>query len=512
MEFIKNNQLYQNDVIKLILSGLLAGLFLYLFSYWVPFSDGFYYEWRQGNLFQEMQPRALMGTLANVLHFGDRGFGFIKLGALWVWLTLIINKLSQSLQKPIATQPIYALICISFLFAFSTVAQMTFGPVMFVDVISYLFVLLVYLNLASDKTASISDYCINSLLLVAAVANHEKSIFDIGILLLWLLYKRGFKKSVFALGPGLVLCAAFLLMLRSKKLTGETLDTYVSTLDRGADFLGYSFNLPEVLIGLGSLGVLYLYLAIRFVSMRRSAADGVWRLVLVLAMFMACIAPLSVAWDTNRLVGLIWLPALILLGELGPTIYSSPSRLLMVFMGLLCLLQLALPPILRFPPNVVIAYNSYAKNIYGDRAVSIGTPIRRGELLMFNDRAKGSSSLKSGWGGPESWGVWSNQPSALIKLENLDPEIKKAQVRFNTLISASHPTQEVAIFANNQLVGKNTISSFNDNVITVDIPKIDYRSLELKFVVDQVRSPAQLGIAPDDQRMMGIGLVSMTFQ
>jgi hypothetical protein len=346
---------------------------------------------------------------------------------------------------------------------------------------------------------------------VSAVAIHEKSIFDIGILFLWFFYKKGFKKSVLALGPGILLCSLFLLMLRSKSLTGESLDTYITILQRGADFLAYSFTLIEVLIGLGALGVLYFYLSICFVKKKSSTRDGFWRLALVFGMFLACIAPLTVAWDTNRLVGLIWLPTIILLGELGDTVFLSPSRLKMVFLSLLCLYQFALPPILRFP-GVVFAYNPYAKFIYGDEAMRIDLPIRKGETLLFKDQAKGSRYLRSGWSSPESWGVWSSQPEAVIALEKLDPVINQISVRFNAMISPMAPIQNIAIYANDQLVGKHAAASFNDNLLTVAIPKRDNRSLKLRFEVDQLHSPAQLGISADDHRQLGIGLIAIEFQ
>jgi hypothetical protein len=508
MEKITSNHQHP---LMLIPSAILAGVLLWLYSFWVPLADGFYYEWLQGDLFREVQPRALLGTIANLLQIDDRGFMFIKITSLWAWLTLIIWQLAKGTFSDFSLKRIYCLFCISFLFGFSTVTQMSFGPVMIIDVIPYLLILVVYIHLVSDKPTSVWEYWVNATLLVAAVAIHEKSVFDIGILFLWLFYKKGFKKSALALGPGILLCGLFLLMLRSKSLTGESLDTYFAILQRGADFLAYSFTFIEVFIGLGALGVLYFCLSIYFVKKKSSTRDGFWRLAIVFGMFLACIAPLTVAWDTNRLVGLIWLPTIILLGELGGKVFSRPSSLKMVFLSLLCLFQLALPPILRFP-GVVFAYNPYAKFIYGDEAVRIESPIRKGDTLLFKDQAKGSRYLRSGWGSPESWGVWSSQPEAVIALENLDRAINQISVRFNAMISPMAPTQNITIYANDQLVGKHTAAIFNDNLITVAIPKRDKLSLKLRFEVDQLRSPAQLGMTQDDQRKLGIGLIAIEFQ
>jgi hypothetical protein len=509
MENITSNHQHP---LMLIPSAILAGVLLWLYSFWVPLADGFYYEWLQGDLFREVRPRALLVTIANILHIDDRGFMFIKMTSLWVWLTLIIWQLAKGTFSDFSLKRIYCLFCISFIFGFSTVTLMSFGPVMIIDVVPYLLVLVVYINLASNRPTSIWEYWINATLLVAAVAIHEKSVFDIGILFLWLFYKKGLKKSVLALGPAILLCGLFLLMLRSKSLTGESLDTYVSIFQRGADFLGDSFSAVEVLIGLGGLGILYLYLSTIFIKRCSSAGDGVKRLALSVSMFIGCVAPLTVAWDTNRLVGLIWLPTIILLVEVGSDLFSRSSIPQILFLGFLCVYQLLLPPILRFPPNVIIAYNSYAKEIYGDRAIQIDAPVRLGETLLFKDQTKGSQFLRSGWSGPEAWGVWSNQNGAVIQLENLDPRITQATIRFNALVSKSMPSQPIAIYANDQFVGKVVATNHSDNVATIMLPQRSSRTLTIRFEMDELATPAQVGISPDDNRKLGVGLNAIEFK
>lgn len=509
METISRNYQYP---LRIILGAFLAGALLWLYSFWVPLSDGFYYEWLQGNLFREVQPRALLGTIANLMNFDDRGLMFIKITSLWAWLVLIIWQLAKDILCDFSLKRFYCLLCISFLFSFSTVTQMSFGPVMFIDVIPYLLVLVVYINLASDRSTSIRGYWINAILLTSAVAIHEKSVFDIGILFFWIFYKKGFKKSILALGPGILLSGLFLLMLRSKNLTGESLDTYVSILQRGADFLGDSFSTVEVLVGLGGLGILYLYLSTIFIKSRSSMEDGVKRLVLSISMFIGCMAPLTVAWDTNRLVGLIWLPTIILLVEVGSDLFSRSSIPQMLFLGLLCVYQLLLPPILRFPPNVIIAYNSYAKAIYGDKVIQIDIPVRVGDELLFKDKAKGSQFLRSGWSGPEAWGVWSNHNSAWIQMENLDPRITQATIRFNALVSRLRPNQPIAIYANDQFVGKVIATNHSDNVATIMLPQRGSRTLTIRFDMDELATPAQVGISADDNRKLGVGLTAIVFR
>ena len=109
---------YRNEIAKLV-SAIFAGILLYLFSLWVPFVDGFYDEWQKGDLFVEIRPRALLGTVANIFNFGSSGFGILKLVSLWGWLTLIIWQIFTALTLPTKKINLYTtfvLIYLSFIF------------------------------------------------------------------------------------------------------------------------------------------------------------------------------------------------------------------------------------------------------------------------------------------------------------------------------------------------------------------------------------------------------------
>jgi hypothetical protein len=227
-------------------------------------------------------------------------------------------------------------------------------------------------------------------------------------------------------------------------------------------------------------------------------------------MLACCFAPLLVGWDTNRLVGIIWLPTFILLTEVGSQIFVKPNFYKTLSLSFLCMFQFAMPPILRFP-GTLFAYNNYAKFVYGDYAKFVIPPIRKGEIVTFKDQSKGSKYLLFGWAGPEAWGVWSADKVAAIQLENIDPVVSKISIRFNAMASKSTPNQNLLIYADNQLVYQVQADKFSENVVSIPIPKRKFHSLKLEFQLDNLYSPFELGISNDDFRKLGIGLVSIQF-
>jgi len=501
---------YNRNIFKFIVSAIISMVLLYAFSLWVPFSDALYYGWREGNLFKEIKPRAILGTIATILNIGDKGFAIGKLCSLWIWLTLIVWQIIRRNMSAVSPIKIYYLFCVAFIFAFSTVSQMAFGPFIFIDSIPYLLVLITYLIISTDQNLSPQDYIVAVLLLCLAVAIHEKSFFDIAILFFWLLYKKGMRKTILVIGPVFGFSSLFLFLTRNKSLTGDTLVSYIENLQRGLEFLSKSFSPKEILFGGGSLWILYVYLAFRFVISADSIKDRNYRLVLVMAMLICCFAPLLVGWDTNRLVGIIWLPTFILLTEVGSQIFVKPNFYKTLSLSFLCIFQLAMPPILRFP-GALFAYNNYAKFVYGDYAKFVIPPIRKGEVVTFKDQSKGSKYLEFGWSGPEAWGVWSINKVAAIQLENIDPLVSNISIRFNAMASKSTPNQNVLIYADNQLLFQAPVDKFNDNIASFSIPKRKFHSLKLEFQLDNLYSPVEIGVSHDDFRKLGIGLVSIQF-
>ena len=505
---------HRNEIAKLV-SAIFAGILLCLFSLWVPFVDGFYDEWQKGDLFVEIRPRALLGTVANIFNFGSSGFGILKLVSLWGWLTLIIWQIFTALTLPTKKINLYTtfvLIYLSFIFAFSTVAQMTFGPRMFIDSVPYFLVMIAYLFFVKKEGGFVWRSIFCTLLLLTAIAIHEKTIFDVAILSAYLLYKKGITKALILIGPTYIFSFIFLLFIKDRALAGESPETYFNILKKGFDFfVDYSFDLSTLLIGGGALWVLYGILCGFFILTSPNSREKRYRVVLIIVMLLGCFAPLLVAWDTNRLVGLIWLPTIVLIVETGGLIFIKPNKIQFITLFLLCFLQLAVPPILRYP-NMIVAYNSYAKYIYGEKAVIMMPPIHKGDFLYFKDQSNGSAYLRNGWNGPESWGVWSREKDSTIIIDAIrDPSITYLIIDFKAMASDKLP-QYLTVFINNQLVSESTITKMNGNMIKLMIPKKTDGEMYLRFNLSNPTTPIALGISADDGRLLGIGLLSIQFE
>ena len=77
-------------------------------------------------------------------------------------------------------------------------------------------------------------------------------------------------------------------------------------------------------------------------------------------MLAICFLPLTVAWDTNRIVGLIWLPIFLLLTKIDLNSLFTKSRVVFIGLIFLCSFQIAMPPVLM-PHIGVVPFNSYGQ-------------------------------------------------------------------------------------------------------------------------------------------------------
>jgi hypothetical protein len=74
------------------------------------------------------------------------------------------------------------------------------------------------------------------------------------------------------------------------------------------------------------------------------------------------------------------------------------------------------------------------------------------------------------------------------------------------------PSQPIAIYANDQFVGKVVATNHSDNVATIMLPQRSSRTLTIRFEMDELATPAQVGISPDDNRKLGVGLTAIEFK
>jgi hypothetical protein len=311
------------------------------------------------SLFIDPKPRAVFATFANVLHLTVIEYSLAKLVFLLLWLYLLFTKLYECLHvnKIFSGQGIVWL-GLSVLFAFGLVAFLTIN-LGYIDVVAYTFslgcVLLATSRFAPSWRSILGIWILGFL----AILTHEKSLFDLAIIGIWIWWQRGFKVSFITVVPALMAAILFLYLVSQKVTSGLPPATYIGILKANPlSIVPDSFNAWGILLGGGSLWILYFILSIAMVCQAGCTKEKYQSLLATLVMGALCIAPLIIASDTNRMVDLIWMPCLLLICTLQwPGLFSSIlGKILLVG---LCAVQLLTPPFLMYNHGVV-PMNCYA--------------------------------------------------------------------------------------------------------------------------------------------------------
>ena len=502
---------------------IIPAILLYGFSLWVPLVDDFYLLQRNGNLFHQVQPRAMLGTIANLFNWGDRELSFLKVSALYGWLCLIALQIQKNLLKKsdqFKPQQYFILISLCFIFSFSTISQITFGKVKIFDSIPYFLILSSYV-LAFYKDAKFSFLKLSSstLLLTCAVLFHEKSLFDIAILIIFISWRDGLKRTIIFFGPAIVLISSFLFLAHSRSTTGLPPRAYFEILTGGMTFFyTYSFNIYGILCGGGALWILYGLFSASFVRISTSIRDTLSRSTLSLVLLLLCLLPLLVAWDVSRLTSLIWLPSILLMEQISLMAIFATSLLRSVLLAILCIIQFLIPPMFWLPNKGAVAFNHYTQWLFSNQYIVDQKPIHKGDILFFGNRGNGTSYLREGWHSLEPWGVWQATTDAQIELLFVDPNIKNITMIVKAIPTSKSNPSSYGIVINDALVKEYAPDNPHDYVIQLQIPQNilpknnSEGSYSIKIRANKITSPKELGISSDDTRPLGLGLKQIEFQ
>ena len=338
----------------------LAGAVLVLLWVWVPFvPDASAIQFDGINLFIELKPRAIFATLANVFGLSVLSYSLVKVGFLLLWLYLLMEYLRQDLKvsNPFSSQG-FIWFGLSFLFAFGPVAYLTLN-LGYIDVIAYTLSLLCFL--ISSKAQPRSPLVLVGVWAcgLTAILIHEKSLFDLAIIGVWLCWQRGMKDALIKIAPPLLAAILFLWSVSNKVTSGLPPGTYIQILQANVfAIFPDSLNIWGILLGGGALWILYATLSIAVVVEQKSIVNLFRATIAACTMGALCIAPLIVASDTNRMVDLIWLPCLMMIATLDkPSLFSSRAG--KVGLIILCFMQFLIPPFLMYNHGVV-PMNCYA--------------------------------------------------------------------------------------------------------------------------------------------------------
>ena len=142
--------------------------------------------------------------------------------------------------------------------------------------------------------------------------------------------------------------------------------------------------------------------------------------------------------------------------------------------------------------------------------------IKLNKPILFASKDYGAEHfLGINWEAQESWGIWSKPDGATLNFFNVPKNSKSITLSLRALISPIHPRQFIEIRANGGEPQSFTLERFDSNNIEFNLNglKVDpEQKLEIQFFSKNAISPIDAGISKDDDRLLGIGLVSATFK
>jgi hypothetical protein len=340
-------------------ASITTAVLLLMVAFWAPIDFSYPGQYYDANLFKEIAPRALLGGIANIFHLTPWAYIIIRVIFQALWLFLIVLEITKRLRQKqnIGRYHIFEVTALGVLFCFNTVVYNNQGKSEFIDVVPYALVLCaIPLLIPKDQMFAIKHHLVATILLVLAVLVHEKSIFDLVILAVWTTWKYGFRGGTRLMLPSTLASLCFLWIVRNKASNYNiSPHDYINIGRQGFSFLlNESLNVWGIILAGGALWVVFSIFAYSLIR-----TGGFKCFITIAMMALLCLAPLMVAHDTIRMVGVIWLPTYLLLREidLRSLLESIQFRR---WAPAACLLQLLMPPLLMYQGGVV-PYNCYGK-------------------------------------------------------------------------------------------------------------------------------------------------------
>lgn len=125
----------------------------------------------------------------------------------------------------------------------------------------------------------------------------------------------------------------------------------------------------------------------------------------------------------------------------------------------------------------------------------------------------GSVQRGYGWSFPEAWGIWSDGAYATMALPLPDKRAHFLEIQAQFFLSEKHPKSDFTVEINQGQKMRISIDRNGVNTFTIPLPEnLHYPEfLNLQFHFLNPVSPQEIGISNNDQRKLGIGLISATF-
>lgn len=287
-----------------------------------------------------LRPRGLVGEAARLLGLTPAGFRWMLYAFHVGWailLGLAVMAGARDDEGRRAPRAGTAGAILIFLFVYNTPSFLAAGYE-FVDPAKD-FLLLAAALLLFGSRATLATATAAVLTVLAAMV-HEIAVFSALAITVFVWSRDGWKRALSYAGPWSIATLAFLALASARAKHGYAPEDYVANTMDGVRFLyWYSMNLYGLVLAAGALWLVVALVAFRFVALRPFGRAG--RALAAAAMYATCFAPLIVAWDTNRIVGMLWLPLLLLVLE--TRFVAAPSRPLVAVLAAAAALQVFVP-------------------------------------------------------------------------------------------------------------------------------------------------------------------------
>ena len=381
---------------KNIVPVLTTLMILWGLSFWVPINfhaPSIYYG---VDNFHGIKPRAIIGSIIYTLPIDKANMNLvgnvIKFISLFLWLFLIISSFYHNLLKKghwlIEKESISIYLALAFIFGASSLTYITLSPSGIIDAFPAAIVAFIIFSsyLTGNSKVSITRVLLITGLLVVATWSHEKSLYDIAILLVWFSMLWGIKKGLLYFAPALFFSSALMLRMMHKVTSGESLDGYLKILSSGLDFFwNYAFSFWGILIGGGAIWGLYWIAGQKFIYSNNWQTKHWQRIFVIIVMLLICFLPLLVALDTSRMCASIWLPVVLVMQQLNLNkLFKTRTTKLILLQ--LCIFQALLPPALIYERGMA------PFNCYG---LWIGHFLVKREVVNIKNRGPFDLSLHS---------------------------------------------------------------------------------------------------------------------
>lgn len=349
----------------------LAAVLLLAATFWVPvnpqlmLTNPTYYH---ADLLQKIEPRALMGTVAGLLGLSQGGFIILIQVCHLLWAGLLLWGLSRPLPGQ-GTPPLWTVGLLGFLFVFNTPVFLSNVNSGLVDIPIFTLSLIAVLVLTDgDDAPSPLRLAVGALVMMLAVVGHEKSIFDATLIGAWMLWKAGWRRAGAYYLPVAIFYVLFIAAnADAKNAHNWTPADYIKVIPNIWNYLfTNSFNIWGILLAGGFLWVVMAWAATRFVrhgGQTGGQAESLRRGALVLTLLGLSLGPIAVAWDTNRLVAVMWIPTFLLVRETGLAAALSVERRLLAASVVMAVLHIFVPPAFALRMGA-LPINCYSQSVY----------------------------------------------------------------------------------------------------------------------------------------------------